>query len=311
MSDPIFDTPITLAGPLRTPRQMLTTQHYDGHQSIHDDTTAARLGFQGAPIEGPTHFSQLEPLLFTLFGQPFYERGCISAHYKNMVVEGEEVRAQVVGRLGSRNVAIAAEKQDGTPVLEGTASIGPDHGETELSRRMARLRSPEGLVILQTLSVGDRGAEPEPVRMGFDQHLGAMYPFTLAEKLALITERCCWFTPEGGRRSPWGRPILPFEMVSVLAQYTVERARWKLRTPHVGLFADLEIRMLKGPLFVDQDYLIEREVAALSESRRTESFWTRSVIREREGASPVAEVLLNHAVMKDSYPGYAEAQRAR
>jgi hypothetical protein len=152
--------------------------------------------------------------------------------------------------------------------------------------------------------VGDRGAEVEHVRMGFGQHLGPLYPFTLADKLAKITERCAWSTPEGGSRSPWGRPIIPFEMISVLAQYTSERSQFKFRTPHVGLFADLEIRMLRGPLFVDQEYLLEREIVALSDSRRTESCWIRTRLRESDGDRPVAETLLNHAVMKDSFPDY-------
>src|SRR5258707_15852468 len=90
-----FQTPITLSGPLRSPRQMLAQQSYDGHESIHDDAMAAKLGFSGAPIEGPTHFSQFDPLLFQVFGQEWFESGCISAHYKNMVVEGEQVRALV------------------------------------------------------------------------------------------------------------------------------------------------------------------------------------------------------------------------
>ena len=58
-----FDTPITLSGPFRAPKQMLATQVYDGHVAIHDDNMAKDLGFSGAPIEGPTHFSQFVPLL--------------------------------------------------------------------------------------------------------------------------------------------------------------------------------------------------------------------------------------------------------
>ena len=32
-----FETPLTLSGPLRSPRQMLQEQEYGGHVSIHDD----------------------------------------------------------------------------------------------------------------------------------------------------------------------------------------------------------------------------------------------------------------------------------
>ncbi len=75
-------------GEFRSPRQMLATQEYDGHLSIHDDKMAEDLGFAGAPIEGPTHFSQFVHLLQDVFGEDFFARGCISAHYQNMVVDG-------------------------------------------------------------------------------------------------------------------------------------------------------------------------------------------------------------------------------
>ena len=84
-----------LVGEFRRPRQMLGDQEYDGHLSIHDDKMAEDLGFAGAPIEGPTHFSQFVPLLHEVFGDAWFERGCISAHYQTMVVEGEEVRVMV------------------------------------------------------------------------------------------------------------------------------------------------------------------------------------------------------------------------
>ncbi|MCR9195930.1 MAG: hypothetical protein NXH88_14425, partial [Hyphomonas sp.] len=117
-----FDTPIleqdgTLSGPLRSPANMLVEQEYGGHKSIHDDAEAERLGFKAGPIEGPTHFSQFDPLLVRLWGQAWFERGCISCHYKNMVVEGEEVRA-FVKPVSNARAECWAEKADGTPVLE-------------------------------------------------------------------------------------------------------------------------------------------------------------------------------------------------
>lgn len=48
-----------------------------------------------------------------------------------------------------------------------------------------------------------------------DQHMGALYPFTLRQKLANITENSPWYSDPV--RSPWGRPVIPLEMVSVLA----------------------------------------------------------------------------------------------
>jgi len=79
----ITDTADALAGPWRQPHQMLNTQVYDSHASIHDDATAQKLGFQGGTIEGPTHFSQFAPLCERLWGKAWFETGCISAHYRN------------------------------------------------------------------------------------------------------------------------------------------------------------------------------------------------------------------------------------
>jgi len=97
-------------------------------------------------------------------------------------------------------------------------------------------------------------------------------------------------------------------MVSVLANYTNRQTGFPVRGPAVGLFADQEIRMVDGPLFVGEDYLVRREIVALSDSRRTESYWVRSRIYDAAGETLKAEMLLNHASLKDSYPGYADAE---
>jgi hypothetical protein len=281
---------------------MLADQEYSGHTSIHDDSMAEKLGFTAGPIEGPTHFSQFVPLLADVWGQDWFERGCFSAHFQNMVVEGESVRAFIERpQPGSNRVRAWAEKADGTPVLEASASLGPDHGDSLLDQRMARLREPEKLVILSDLHVGMKGAVDEPVRMDPDQNMGSLYPFSLSHKLEKITEPSAWYRDAS---SPWGRPVIPLEMISVLAEYTSKNAAFPVKQPVVGLFADQEIRMVDGPLFVGEDYLIRREIVALSESKRTESYWVRSRIYDASGETLKAEMLLNHATLKHSYPHY-------
>ncbi|MFT3821297.1 MAG: hypothetical protein QM750_27375 [Rubrivivax sp.] len=296
-------TPLFLCGPLRAPRQMLAEQQYGGHGSIHDDEVAAKLGFRAGPIEGPTHFSQFVPLLQQAWGRAWFERGCFSAHFQNMVVEGEQVRAFVeLPRAGAARLQAWAEKADGTPVLEASASLAEDPGPTLLDERLARQRPPERLVILADLHLGMTGAAHERVRMDRGTHLGALYPFTLADKLSRLTEPSSWYDDDNA--SPWGRAVIPLEMVSVLAEHTAAQAAFPVKGPAVGLFADLEIRMLDGPLFVGEDYLLRREVVALSETRRTESYWVRTRIFDADGCRERARMLLNHAVMKDSYAGY-------
>ena len=301
-----FDTPLALCGPLRQPRQMLADQEYGGHSSIHDDAMAAKLGFRAGPIEGPTHFSQFVPLLAHLWGRAWFERGCLSAHYQNMVVEGESVRAFVEQPApGATRTRAWAEKADGTPVLEASASLG--EGPTLLEERLAQLRPPGELLILADLRVGMTGRADERVRMDADQHMGALYPFSLLQKLERITEPSPWY--HDAAASPWGRPIIPLEMVSVLAEYSNAQAGFPVKGPVVGLFADQQIRMVDGPLFVGEDYVARREIVALSQSKRTESYWVRTRLFDASGRTLKAEVLLNHATLKDSFAGYAALSR--
>ena len=310
MSQPTaFNTPMSLCGPLRHPRQMLQEQTYGGHVSIHDDKMASDLGFSGAPIEGPTHFSQFGPLLHRIFGDAFFECGCISSHYQNMVVEGEEVRA--FAELTESNLCqIWAEKKDGTPVLTGTASVGPDYAESELDRRRAKLRPSDQLVILSNLHVGLKGKQTEHAIMDFDQHMGDLYPFSLNNKLDKITEPSPWYTKTEGRTSPWGKAIIPLEMISVLVQYTSREAAFPVKGPAVGLFADQEIKLINGPLFVNHPYRLEREIVTLSESRRVESYWTLTKVYDEQSNDLAAECLLNHALMKSSYAKYEDDAKA-
>ena len=301
----IFDTPLTLRGPLRHPKQMLADQEYGGHVSIHDDATAEKFGIRAGPIEGPTHFSMFPPLLEKIWGKTWFERGCLSSHYLNMLVEGEAVRAFAeIPPEGATSTRVWAEKDDGTPVLEASASI--DDSETLLAKRMAALRPPERLLILEDLRVGMTGVADERVRMDADQHMGSLYPFSLNQKLAAITETSSWYSDAS--ESPLGRAIIPLEMVSVLAEYSSHAAKFPVKGPAVGLFADQEIRMVDGPLFVGEDYLIRRDIVALAESRRTESYWVRSKIFDSTGKVLKAEMLLNHATLKDSYADYATAR---
>ena len=306
-----FDTKIQelngiLIGPFRSPVQMLAEQEYGGHLSIHDDDQAQELGFSGAPIEGPTHFSQFDPLLHQIWGDRWFESGCISSHFKNVVVEGEELQAFVERPAEhARITKIWAVKKSGETVLEGTASLGPDHPETRLASLMAARDTPENLVLLEHVKIGDHSSEPDTVTMGYDQYLGDSYPFTLANKLEKITEKCQWYFPEQTEASPWGKAIIPTEMISPLVGHTPNGLPGP-KGPSIGLFADLEIKMIKGPLFVGQEYQLEREVVGLGESARTESMWIKTVIKDPKTGDVIATTLLNSASLKQSYAHYTE-----
>ena len=309
MASRLFDTKIEetdaeLVGPWRSPRQMLQAQSYDSHASIHDDTTAQKLGFQGGTIEGPTHFSQFVPLCVEQWGIDWFRTGCLSAHYRNPVFEGEAVEAILVKPLGgARQSEIRMIKRDGTEVLRGTASVGLNAPPTALELRLSELKPLTDPVILYDIKLGMK-TRRQRVRMPFDQNMGELYPFSLRQKLEVITEDSPLYSSTSD--NPFGRPVIPVEMLSVLFQYRAREDRLPSRGPAVGLFADQEIRLLNGPLFVDREYELEREVVAVSGSRRTESLWLRpSVFDPKAGTSAVATMLLNHAILKDSYAPYA------
>ena len=304
MSSAAFDTEISerensLLGPWRSPRQMLHAQVYDSHASIHDDATAQKLGFQGGTIEGPTHFSQFAPLCENIWGKAWFETGCLSAHYRNPAFDGEEVQAHIARPQAAQNITtIGMTKRDGTEILRGTASIGGVTG-TALELRLKELKPLADPVILHDLKVGMKTTR-QTVKMDFDQHMGDLYPFSLRDKLKVVTEPSPYYS---GADNPWGRPIVPFEMLSVLFQYRAREDRLPIRAPAVGLFADQEIRLLRGPVFVGESYSTEREVVALSGSRRTESVWVRTTVFAVDD-TPAATMLLNLASIKDSYANY-------
>lgn len=307
-----FDTAISeqagvLSGPLRAPKQMLAEQQYDGHTSIHDNATAQKLGFKGATIEGPTHFSQFAPLGYALWGELWLRRGCISAHYRAPVYEGEEVRAFM---QRPENNGVQSEiwmlRANGDEILRGTAAVGPDFPPSALDVRLNGLAPLRDPVILAEVKVGMRSPRT-PVSMSADQHMGALYPFSLAQKLTRITEPSAFYS---GSNHVWRRPIVPIEMVSVLMQYSARDNSFKTRGPAVGLFADQEIRLFDGPVLVGEPYDIEREVVALTGSRRTESMWVRSTLYASGTERKVAAMLLNLATMKETYAAYAQEHAA-
>jgi hypothetical protein len=306
-NDPIEEQDGVLHGPWRTPRQMLSTQTYGGHASIHDDATAQRLGFQRGTIEGPTHFSQFAALCVATWGARWFETGCISAHYRNACFDGERVQAHMTRPNGAQ-ADVWMQREDGTEILRGTASMGDGGEPSEIEKRLRGLEPLQGAVIVRDVRVGMK-SDRYAVRMPMDAHMGDLYPFSLADKLRVITEPSPWYTAEGAAASPWKRPIIPIEMISVLVNHAKGSSRFPIKGPCVGLFADQEIRLVRGPLFVGDTYDLEHEVVAMSGSRRTESLWVLTRVFASGSDTLVATMTLNSAYLKDSYANY-EAERA-
>ena len=198
-----------LVGPWRRPKQMLHAQVYDSHASIHDDATAQKLGFQGGTIEGPTHFSQFAPLCERIWGQAWFETGCLSAHYRNPAFEGEEVQANIEKpKAGQTICAIGMTKRDGTEILRGTASIGGDGSETALSRRLGELKPLADPVILADI-VKSIGRDLPLVRQALSaikaKAAGSFAGLDRERREALID---AWYATGGAPAAALGRAIL-------------------------------------------------------------------------------------------------------
>ena len=147
---------------------------------------------------------------------------------------------------GARETEIRMVKRDGAEVLRGTASVAGAEGPTALERRLAEGLPPlQDPVILADVKIGMKTAR-QRVRMDFDQNMGALYPFSLRRKLAVITEPSWLYDPETARESRWGRALVPFEMLSVLFTVTLtvaENLGGKRRDVVVTLLkSDLSLR---------------------------------------------------------------------
>ena len=341
-----------MAGEWRRPHNDLQQQNVGGgHKAIHDDETAARIGFGAAPIHGTVHWSQFTPLLLEAFGPAWFETGSISVHFKTPVSHQQPVRAFAAlpdgfagsGGGGSGRGVVATRQQidiwmehlDGRVVLVGTASAGLKPGEmvTMASGRIAACRPVAGELLFVRHPIGTRSVNVEPARIGFGgRGIGPLFPFTLEEKLACITEYHPWFDKQqgqGAHASPWGRPVLPPECLNAvmlsLAGTNVPTA-WPERpqdawldeamggdTP-VGLFGGCEVLMHNGPVFAGEQYECTKELVAKGETPKTEFEWIRTVLREPAAGSGggriIAEMTLQSMKLKGSFDGY-EALRTK
>lgn len=279
-----------ICGPFRIPEQLLAEQDYIGHPSVHDDATARRAGFAGGTIEGPTHFSALEPLGVKFWGERWFERGCISVRYRSPAYSGDETRA-CARRVDDTTAVVEIRKSDRALVLEGEIS-SPAARPSLLDLRLASLDQSAAAGCLSGISVGDR-LPRSPTMMDFEGPNGPMYPFSLRLKLNSITEPSAWF--DSVDRSPWNRPILPFEMISVLIQKGYATHSFPLAGHPIALFADQEIRLMDGPVYPNMPYEVEREVVAITDTRRSKCLWVRSVLYREGEDAPVASMLLNTA----------------
>jgi hypothetical protein len=274
-----------LIGPYRRPRNLAATQR----GSIHDDATAQKLGFRGGTVAGSIHMEQFPPVLLRAFGNRWFETGSLSCYFRNATTGGEPVRTLAqMPSAGAEDaqVNVWMERDDGTQVLEGTASVGSPAEPSILRRKLAEPREPGEQRMLGHLPLGDVGA-PVPVRLDLSQR-------EPRARLDVITEPLDWYTGP----SPWGGPILNPGLVvhlMVQAQNRMDLARAKA----VGLYGAIEVRHRTGPVFADHDYEVTAKILAVGQTPKTEYLWYETVLREPHDKA-IASMLMMLRFMKAS-----------
>ncbi|HTX82824.1 MAG TPA: MaoC family dehydratase [Streptosporangiaceae bacterium] len=282
----------TITGPVRSPRNLAA--NITG--SIHDDATAASLGFRGGTVAGSIHMDQFAPLLLEGFGQHWFETGSLSLYFRHATTDGEPVQAFLErperGEPDAQVRAWATTGED-TLVTEGTASVGNPASAAALYSRDLRPVDPGELRILSAMKPG--------LVLGDYRHTVDAERQYSAIRQGAMTEPLDWYTAT----SPWGGPIAsPSAVVGLLYTRLLADANEAMGA-HVGLFGAIEVRFRHGPVFLDRSYRVTGEVAALSQTPKTEVLWFDSRALDDNG-NVVAQMRMMLRQMKQSSPLYDE-----
>jgi hypothetical protein len=273
-----------LVGPLRRPRNLASTQR----GSIHDDATAQKLGFRGGTVAGSIHMEQFPPLLVRAFGARWFETGSLSTYFRNATTDGEPVRA-FVGVPGDgasdAQVPVRMERDDGTLVLEGSASVGMPDEPSMIARKLAEPREDGELRILGDIKPG---TELTPVR-------ARLRRTDIERRLGVMTEPMEWY--EGD--SPWGGAVAnPGLVVHLMTQ--IQPSMRLRRGGSVGLYGGIEVRHVRGPVFVEHDYEIAGTVLGVGQTPKTEYVWYEARALDAADGAHVATMTMMLRFMKAS-----------
>ncbi len=280
-----------LIGRLRRP----VNQYQQSKNSIHEDSTAQRLGLRGGTVAGTVHLELFPPLFLKAFGQRWFERGNISIYFLDPTKDREEVRAVIEAPpKGAEDVQVKAwiERPDGNKIGAGTAAVGDPGEKSELLARDLTRFPPGELRILADASVGDK----------FEEMDICVTEEMMTNRLGVITDPLPWYEGE----SPWGGPIV---MPAALAWALNEPANGYLqsfrRSPVVGLWGATELRNINGPMLAGVTYRGGGHVVALGETPKTEYIWFESFINDADGRR-VAEMRMMTRLMKGSSALYQQ-----
>ena len=262
-----------------------------GKGSIHDDATAAELGFRGGTVAGDVHMNQFPPILIQVFGNEWFERGNLSLSFKNATVDSEKVQVFVEPLApDQQQTKVWMEREDGMLVCTGTAALG-DHSQSELRRKDLRPCDPSELRILNRLHAGmslgqyDVFATPDKQFRRYDSQV--------------ISDPMTWYRDT----SPWGDVVAaPCTIIEFLWAYPMQGLRPYVGES-VGLFGAIEIGYENGPFLLNRHYRLQSEVICVGQSPQTEYVWYETTA-QNEAGEIVAKMRMQSRSMKASSPAY-------
>lgn len=260
--------------------------------SIHDDTTAKKVGMRGGTIPGTIHLSLFPPLMLELFGRKWFEKGSLSLYYTFATTDLEEVRAVV--KIPASNVKdvqteARVEMRDGKVVATGTVSAGEPKEPSYLQALDLKSSNPEDLRILAGMKVGDE-LRPREIQLTQEQ---------VDQGLPAITDHLDFYKG----KSPWGNSILsPTAMYTAIAFRAYNLDAEKVQA--VPFYGATEIRNIDGPMLVGVPYEATGKIICVGASKRTEYFWHDSFLKEKESGRLVASLRHLNRFMKAGSPLY-------
>jgi hypothetical protein len=245
--------------------------------SIHDDDVAKSVGMRGGTIQGTIHLSMFAPLALKIFGDHWFERGCVSMYYTFATTDREEVRAIVElppkGVKDNVQVKAWAEMKNGQQIMTGTLSIGEPKELSYLQATELKNSPKEELRILANYSQGD---ELESREILLTQEM-------LDQNMRRITDQLDYYKGS----SPWGNSVIYptelFEIMSLGSSYT-STEEFKA----VPFYGATEIAFLSGPPLVGIPYIAKGKLVSVGASRKTEYFWRDCTLEEKETGKIVA-----------------------
>jgi len=256
--------------------------------SIHDDSTAHKVGMRGGTIPGTIHLSLFPPVMLKVFGDKWFEKGSLSLYYTFATTDREKVRAVIAQPPeGATDIQLEAkiDMADGKIVAKGTVSIG----------------EPKELSYLQSLDL--KNSDPEELRILSDFKTG--YEFKsrdllitqeqVDKGLSAITDHLDYYKG----KSPWGCGILsPTSMNRVMALGAELTATSTLNA--VAFYGATEIQNVNGPVKVGVPYKVHGKLICVGASPKTEYFWYDSILEEKESGKQVAKMRHMNRFMKAS-----------